>query len=66
MDEDKRQIRLFKEMYLADGELQNKDLRKKQFRWKNTNGKKLFNFNRTCLIILFTESNYSHVSIIKY
>lgn len=35
MDEDKRQLRLFKEMYLADGETNKKDLRKKQFRWKH-------------------------------
>lgn len=35
MDEDKRQIRLFKEMYIGDKQSDKKDHRKKQFRWKN-------------------------------
>ncbi len=38
MDEDKRQIRMFKEMYLADGEMHAKESRRKQFRWKNIDG----------------------------
>jgi len=39
MDDDKRQIRMFKEMYLADGEMHSKEARRKQFRWKNIDGK---------------------------
>lgn len=32
---------MIKEMYLKDGEMhQDKDFRKKQFRWKTANGKK--------------------------
>ncbi len=43
LDQDKKQLRLFKEMYLKDGELheQDKHARRKQFRWKhldNENG----------------------------
>jgi hypothetical protein len=39
IDQDKRKLRVLKEMYLEDGEFhQEKDFRKKQFRWKNYNG----------------------------
>jgi hypothetical protein len=39
LDQDKRELRLFKEKYLADGETRNKDFRRKKFLWKNANGK---------------------------
>ena len=40
INEDKRKLRLLKERYLEDGEFhQDKGFRKKQFRWKNLNGK---------------------------
>jgi len=35
MDEDKRQMRLFKERYLGAEEKESKENRRKQFRWKN-------------------------------
>ena len=47
MDEDKRQIRMFKEMYLADGEMHSKEARRKQFRWKNVDG-----INDSCLLMI--------------
>ena len=40
MDQDKRELRLMKEMYLADGEFHSKNSRRKQFRWKNLDGNK--------------------------
>lgn len=41
IDEDKRQIRMFKEMYLGEEENESKENRRKQFRWKNADS----NFN---------------------
>ena len=40
MDKDKKELRLFKEMYLADGEMhgEDKNSRRKQFKWKHLNG----------------------------
>lgn len=42
MDQDKRELRLMKEMYLADGEFHSKNSRRKQFRWKNLDGNNCF------------------------
>ena len=40
IDQDNRDLRLFKEMYLKDGEFhQEKGLRKKKFLWKSVDGK---------------------------
>lgn len=51
MDKDKRELRMFKEMYLADGELhQEKGHRKKNFRWKYLNG--MFSFTKKQELIL--------------
>ncbi len=47
LDEDKRQLRMFKEMYLSDGELHSKNSRKKNFRWKHLDGK---NPHKPCTI----------------
>jgi hypothetical protein len=48
LDEDKKQMRLFKEMYLADGDMHgNKASRKKQFRWKNLDDYRIGNHNNT-------------------
>jgi hypothetical protein len=38
LDEDKREMRLIKEMFLADGEFHSKNSRRKQYRWKNLDG----------------------------
>jgi len=39
LDQDKRELRMFKEKYLLDDETRNKDFRRKKFLWKNANGK---------------------------
>jgi hypothetical protein len=50
MDQDKRELRLFKEKYLADGEMRNKDFRRKKFLWKNADGKETSIKQNLCLI----------------
>lgn len=40
MDQEKKKLRLLQEMYLQDGDMhQSKGHRKKNFRWKNIDGK---------------------------
>ncbi len=46
MDEDQRQIRMFKEMYLGGKEKEGGDSRRKQFRWKNADNN-LNDYNQT-------------------
>ena len=42
LDQDKREIRLFQEAFLEDGELHSDNTRQRKFRWKNIGNSQFF------------------------
>lgn len=54
LDQDKREVRLFQEAFLEDGELHSDNARSRKFRWKNIG---LLTFYKSAVARLFRQTS---------
>lgn len=66
LDDDKREIRLFQEAFLEDGELHSDNVRARKFRWKNI-GRQLpcLGYFKTLSYFLFSDDENLDLSLRK-
>ena len=55
LDEDKREVRLFQEAFLEDGELHSDNARQRKFRWKNVGESRSYFLFSRCLAKLVMQ-----------